>query len=124
MAGRRGWISSVTMAAVLAIATAGARAQSRGTGALAGTLTDLNSTPLEGARVVVRNEATGAECRTTTGKKGSYRFAGLEAGEYTLEAESERLGRGHLGGIIVAAGHEARVLAAMRFEAASAKPVQ
>jgi hypothetical protein len=112
------------MAALLAIAAAGAWAQSQATGALAGTLTDLHATPLEGATVVVRNEATGAVWRTTTGKKGSYRFAGLEAGEYTLEAESERLGRGQLGGIVVAAGHEAHVLAAMRFEPATAMPVQ
>ncbi len=124
MAGWRGWANPVMMAALLAIAAAGARAQSQATGALAGTLTDLHATPLVGATLVVRNETTGAEWRTTTGKKGSYRFAGLEAGEYTLVAESERQGRGQLSGIVVAPGHEARVLAAIRLEPATATPVQ
>ena len=93
------------------------------TGSLAGRLTDVHSAPLAGATVVVRNEATGAETRTTTGKNGAYRFAGLEAGAYALEAESA-LGRGRLADIVVAAGHEARVQAAMEFEAAPAQPIQ
>jgi hypothetical protein len=86
------------------------------TGSIAGRLTDLMSTPLGGATLVLRNEATGTESRTTTGRNGSYRFTGLAAGDYTLEAESERLGRGRLEGIVVAAGHEARLQTAMEFE--------
>jgi hypothetical protein len=74
--------------------------------------------------VVVRNESTGAEARTTTAKNGAYRFTGLEPGEYTLEAVSEQLGRGRVEGIVVAAGHEARVQAAMRFELAPSTPVE
>jgi hypothetical protein len=74
--------------------------------------------------VVVRNESTGAETRTTTAKNGSYRFTGLDPGEYTLEAESEQLGRGRLEGIFVAAGHEARVQTAMEFEAVAPNSVQ
>lgn len=124
MAGWRGWANPVTMIALLAMAAAGARAQSQETGALLGTLTDLHAIPLEGATVVVRNEATGAVWRTTTGRKGSYRFVDLEAGEYTLEAESERQGRGQLSGIVVAAGHAARVLAAIQFEPGSARATQ
>jgi len=85
-------------------------------GALAGKLTDLHSSPLAGVTVVVRNTVTGAEARTTTAKNGSYRFAALDAGKYTIEAESEQLGSGRLEDIEVAAGHEARVQAAMEFE--------
>ena len=62
-------------------------------GALSGKLTDLHSTPLDGATVVARNTATGAEARTVTQKNGSYRFTGLPAGEYTLLAESKLLGQ-------------------------------
>jgi hypothetical protein len=84
----------------------------------------LHSAPLDGATVVVRNEATGAEARTTTAKNGSYRFTGLDAGAYTLEAESPQLGHGRLEGIFVAAGHEERVQAAMEFELAPGRPIQ
>jgi hypothetical protein len=66
---------------------------------------------------VVHNEATGAEARTTTTKNGSYRLSGLEAGEYTLDAEGPQLGHGRLEGIYVAGGgYEARIEAAMAFE--------
>ena len=45
----------------------------------------------------VRNQATGVEMRAaTTAKNGSYRFSGLDAGEYTLEAVSPELGQGRL----------------------------
>jgi hypothetical protein len=94
-----------------------------GTGALAGRLTDIHSAPLDGATVVLRNESTGAEAHTRTGKNGSYRFAGLVAGNYTLEAESS-LGRGRLEGILVTAGSEARVQAAMEFEPGPPGPIQ
>jgi len=85
-------------------------------GALRGRLTDLYSKPLVGVPLRLRNQATGAEARTTTTKNGAYEFSGLEPGEYTLEAESLQLGRGQLEGIVVHAGHEARVQAAMEFE--------
>ncbi|HMD77336.1 MAG TPA: carboxypeptidase-like regulatory domain-containing protein [Terracidiphilus sp.] len=101
-----------------------ALAQSSESGSIAGKVTDLYSAPLVGVTVVARNEATGAEARTTTTKNGAYRFTGLEPGEYTLEAMSEQLGRGRVEGILVAAGHEARVQAAMRFELAPSTPVE
>ena len=90
--------------------------QGSGSGSLAGKLTDSYSTPLIGATVTLHNQATGAEARTTTTKNGAYRFTGLDAGEYTLEAESAQLGRGRVDGIVVAAGHEARVQAAIELE--------
>ena len=66
--------------------------------------------------VILRNEATGEEARVTTRRNGSYRFASLAPGEYTLIAETVKLGRGTLYGIEVAAGAEARVETAMRLE--------
>jgi hypothetical protein len=78
-------------------------------------LTDLHSRPVEGAAVVARNESSGAEARTTTGKKGAFRFTGLAAGLYTLEAESAPLGRGRLEGIAVTAGREEHLQTAMAF---------
>jgi hypothetical protein len=91
--------------------------QSALSGSLDGKLTDLHSKPLEGVTVALRNQATGAETALTiTMKNGAYRFSGLAPGEYTLEAESPQLGRGHVEGIVVNAGHEARVQTAMAFE--------
>ena len=86
-------------------------------GSLAGRLTDLRSAPLDGATVVVRNDTTGAETRGITRKNGSFRFTGLKPGAYSVVALSAQLGRGRLDGVVVSAGHEARVQAAMAFEA-------
>src|SRR5579863_2596691 len=112
----RSWMWPVLLAlmgAAAAIAQATSRSES---GALTGRLTDSYSTPLIGATVIVRNEVTGAEARTTTTKSGAYRFTGLGAGEYTLIADSPALGRGRVDGIVVSAGHEARVQAAIELE--------
>ena len=106
--------------AVLMVGVRGVCAQrsgepATGFGALSGRLTDVHSAPLGGVTVILRNQATGAEIRTRTAKNGGYRIAGLAPGGYTLEAQSQTLGRGELDGIEIAAGHEARVTAAMAF---------
>jgi carboxypeptidase family protein len=88
-------------------------------GSLAGRLTDLRSAPLAGVSVTLHNQATGVEVRAVTAKNGGFRFARLEAGEYTLEADEPQLGRGRLEGILVTGGMEARVQAAMQFEPAA-----
>jgi hypothetical protein len=85
-------------------------------GSLAGRLTDLHSAPLAGVPVVLRNQATGVELRAVTGKNGVFRFAALDTGEYTLEADAPQLGHGELEGILVTGGAEARLQAAMHFE--------
>jgi hypothetical protein len=89
--------------------------QSPQSGSLAGRLTDLHSVPLAGVTVVLHNQATGAEARTTTAKNGAFRFSSLDAGQYTLEADAVQLGHGSLEGILVTGGSEARVQAAMQF---------
>jgi len=90
--------------------------ESPATGSLAGRLTDLRSAPLAGVNIVLRNQLTGAEARATTGRNGAFRFASLDAGAYTLEADAAELGHGSLEGIVVSGGTEARVQAAIRFE--------
>jgi len=90
--------------------------QSPQSGSLAGRLTDLHSGPLASISIVLRNQATGAELQTTTTKNGAFRFASLDAGEYTLEADAAGLGHGRLERILVTGGIEARVQAAMEFE--------
>ena len=90
--------------------------QASPSGSLAGRLTDLHSAPLAGVPVVLRNKATGVEQRAVTAKNGAFRFAALDAGEYTLEADVPELGHGELEGILVTGGAEARLQAAMHFE--------
>ena len=121
---RQDWIGPVLLAALLVVpATAGAQALETGAGgSLTGKLTDLHSSPLDGAALVLRNEGTGAEARGITRKNGSFHFSELPPGSYTLEAESGQLGRGRLEGVLVSAGHEARVQASMAFESAPAQP--
>jgi hypothetical protein len=92
--------------------------QSSPSGSLAGRLTDLHSAPLAGVSVVLHNRTTGADVHAITAKNGAFRFAQLDAGEYTLEADEPQLGHGQLEGILVTGGTEARVQAAMRFEPA------
>ena len=92
-------------------------------GTLTGRLTDLYSTPLTDAAVTVRNQATGVQVQCVTRKNGAFRITGLEPGVYTVEAASSRLGRGHLDGVVIPAGQETRVQAAMAFEAVSPEDV-
>lgn len=120
----RNWTQTLAVAVLMMSAGAAGFPQSAqnlssengSTGSLAGKVTDLHSRPLEGVAVVLRNQATGAEARTITTKNGAYRFNGLEPGEYSLTAESPQLGRGQVEWIVVAAGHEARVQAAIELE--------
>ena len=117
MTGARGrWMKSLAVAVLLMSAATGLLAQSAASGSLSGRLTDLHSKPLPGITVVVRNQATGAEARTTTAKNGVYRFNALPPGEYTLEAQSPQLGQGRVEEIEVGAGAEARVQTALEFE--------
>lgn len=115
MAGRRktGLLASGILLLVLGM-VAPLRAQ-KTSGSLAGRITDLHSRPLDGALLTLHNRTTGEEVRTTAGRNGSYSFASLGPGEYSLEAASTGLGHGHLDGIVIVAGHEARVQAAMAF---------
>jgi hypothetical protein len=122
MAGRS-WTKMLAVAVLLVSAEMTGLAQSAETGSLSGKLTDLLSKPLNGVTIVLRNQSTGAEARTNTTKNGAYRFSNLEPGEYTLEAESPQLGRGHVDEIQVDAGHEARVQVALEFESLPLSPV-
>ena len=115
----RNWTNPLILIALTVLGACPASfAQSLKNGSLTGRLSDLHSNPISGAIVTLRNKATGAETQTTTAKGGVYRFSDLGAGEYTLIAESRQSGRGQLEGIVIAAGHEARVKTAIAFGAA------
>ena len=115
----RNWTNPLILIALTILGACPASyAQSLKNGSLTGRLSDLHSNPISGAIVTLRNKATGAETQTTTAKGGVYRFSDLGAGEYTLIAESRQSGRGQLEGIVIAAGHEARVKTAIAFGSA------
>jgi hypothetical protein len=125
MAGAKGsWTRPLAVAALLVCAGVAVVAQSAESGAFAGKLTDLHSAPVGGATLLLRNQATGGEARTTTLKNGAFRFAALEPGEYTLEAESPQLGHGRVESIVVDAGHEARMQTAMEFAPTPPRPFE
>ncbi|HEX8813298.1 MAG TPA: carboxypeptidase-like regulatory domain-containing protein, partial [Terracidiphilus sp.] len=93
-------------------------------GGVAGRLTDPHSKPLSGVTIILRNTLTGTETRATTAKNGAWRLTGLAPGEYTLEAQSPQLGQGHVEGIEISAGYEARVQAAVDLEPVPISPPQ
>ena len=111
----RGWKRPLAAAVLWLCAAMACLSQMAENGSLTGKLTDLHSTPVDGATVLLRNQATGSEARTTTEKNGAFRFSALDPGEYLLEAESPQLGRGRVESIVVDAGHEARVQTAVEF---------
>lgn len=120
----RSWIKPLLATALAISAAAGMTARAQSTGSLTGKVTDWYALPLEGATVIASNQVTGAKSRTTSTKDGKYRFAKLGPGEYTLEVVSPQLGRARVDGILVAAGHEARVLAAMEMTLPQPAPIQ
>jgi hypothetical protein len=104
-------------AALLIFAGAGSLFSAHGqpatpSGSLIGTLTDLHSVALQNVSITLRNIATGVELQAKTSRSGQYHFDVLSAGEYTLTATCP-LGIGHVDGIYVAAGHQARVQTAI-----------
>jgi hypothetical protein len=124
MAGaRRVGLRPLAAALLLFAATAGL-SQSAENGSLTGRLTDLHSVPVDGAAIVIRNQATGAEARTTTQKNGAFRFSVLVPGEYSLEAASPQLGLARVESIAVDAGRETRVQTAVEFAFPPPQPIR
>lgn len=58
--------------------------QGGSTGSLAGTVNDPQAAVVEGAQVVVRNNATGAEFTATTSDNGTFNVPALPSGLYTV----------------------------------------
>ncbi|MFZ0746202.1 MAG: carboxypeptidase-like regulatory domain-containing protein, partial [Terracidiphilus sp.] len=113
----RSWTNTLALTALLLISGGGTAGFTQSaSGSLSGRLTDLDSKPLSGVTVTVRNEDTGAEAQSITSASGTYRFKELGSGTYILEAESPGLGWGRVDGIEVDAGHESRVQSALEFE--------
>jgi hypothetical protein len=64
-------------------------AQTAGTGALTGTVTDSSNSAIPGATVTITNIGNGQNRATTTGESGSYRFSLLQPGAYKVKFEAQ-----------------------------------
>src|SRR5262249_38289489 len=71
----------------LAALSSGAFAQSTAT--LQGSVTDQSGAVVSGAKVTVRNQATGAERIAQTDSDGNYQVAALPPGVYRVEAQGQ-----------------------------------
>ncbi len=74
---------------VLAVITvASLSAQTSTTGAIAGVVTDPTAAVVSGVSVTLKNIDTGSSTSTTTNSQGSYNFAFLQPGHYSIVATS------------------------------------
>jgi len=79
----------VAFFAVLLIFVAPSPAQTSGTGALTGTVTDSSGAVISGATVTAASLSTGQSRTTTTDASGSYTFSLLPAGSYRVMFSAE-----------------------------------
>jgi carboxypeptidase family protein/TonB-dependent receptor-like protein len=56
------------------------------TGSILGTIADASGAPINGAKVILTNEGTGAALSFTTGADGTYKFTPLKIGSYKVTA--------------------------------------
>jgi hypothetical protein len=56
------------------------------TGTILGTIADASGAPINGAKVTLTNEGTGASLSTTTGADGAYKFTPLRVANYKVTA--------------------------------------
>ena len=92
----------------LLILTATARAQTfRGT--IVGTVVDSTQAPVPGAKVMVKNEATGLARTTLTDDAGEFNIPELPLGSYTVSVEMQGFGTVTESGVSVTVAGQQRV---------------
>jgi hypothetical protein len=102
----------VTLAVwILAIGAAAAVswAQTAGTGALTGVVTDNSGAVVANVEVTVTSEATGATRKVTTGTDGIYRVLLLSPGSYRVEASKSGFKLAYRAGVQIAVTETARL---------------
>jgi outer membrane receptor protein involved in Fe transport len=96
--------SFATFAALLvlaAVSTTAAFAQSAGTGALVGTITDGTGATVPNASVTITNSGTNRTRTATTGSDGAYRFNLIEIGQYSIKISASGFKTSEVTGITV-----------------------
>src|SRR5262245_3261547 len=76
----------------LLLAPLASRAFAKSTDTLQGTITDPSGALVSGAKVTVRNQATGSERIVQTDSNGNYQVAALPPGIYRVEAQAQGFG--------------------------------
>src|SRR5579875_1922678 len=79
-------VFSIFVAALLLVLQAGAQV---GTSSITGVVTDPSGARIPGARVTALNEQTNISYQTTTTAAGTYAFASLPVGSYTVTVEAQ-----------------------------------
>ncbi len=91
----------LTAALCMSVPTA-ALAQTAGTGALSGTITDPTGAVVPGASINVTNNATGETRESVTGQAGTYRVPLLQPGVYTVTIQKDGFKLAEQTGVVVA----------------------
>ncbi len=76
---------------------------------IVGNITDMNGAVIPGAKVVVRNERTGAERTASSNESGNYVVTNLLPASYTVIASGQGLGPAEYTNIILGVGQERTV---------------
>ena len=115
---RRKLLNLVTVLALTALTSFGAYAQTS-TAPISGVATDQTGAVIGGAKVTVKNDATGAEFFATTGTNGSYTVPALNAGSYTVTVEAKGFKKVVVQGVNIDAGVPATANVTLEVGAAS-----
>jgi hypothetical protein len=63
--------------------------QAQGTSGIRGSVSDESGQPIAGAKVLIRDDASGAESKAVTDADGNFAVMGLQAGNYSVSAAHE-----------------------------------
>lgn len=91
--------SPIVICSLLTLSIASASYAQVDTGAIAGTVSDPSGAVVPAAKVTLTNEGTAFSTSTTTGSDGTYTFAPVKIGTYTVSAEVagfQRVTRPHI----------------------------
>jgi hypothetical protein len=93
----------LVVASILALSAIATMAQAT-TGTLRGTVVDASGAFVAGASVTAKNEATGAESKTTSSGEGAYEIPNLLPGTYVVTVEATNFKRSVGTGVVVKIG--------------------
>jgi len=86
---RRISVPVLLIACIFALAFLSAAQTTISTGSIQGTVTDQSGAVVNGAKVVIKNKATGQTVSTTSSSSGVYSSGALLSGDYTVRVESK-----------------------------------
>jgi hypothetical protein len=97
-----GWVSAALVALCLFVSLPSLRAQSAGTGALTGTVTDTTGAVVPNVTVVLTSAETNQTRTVTTGADGVYRFALIPPGTYKVRFTAAGFKTAEVGSVTIA----------------------